>query len=202
MPLPQDDIPILPAENNPIPPELQLPPPLHLNHSPSIPPMPIHYQKTSIKDLERTDKQIKKSMASLKKELNKLMLEKAHIQSCFNYFQTDQDDFMQTVENYHSSTPPSSPPSSPRDRSPMPPSILPRSSFLQSMATSLLSSVPVDNTWSQCDHSYHIYTLHYSSTGDGRRNECNNNPPLPKSFSLFGYRTPSPSTSCQIHHIH
>ena len=87
--------------------------------SPPIPPMPIHYQKTSMKDLERKDKQIKKSIASLEKQLNELMFEKAHIQSCLDYFQTDHDDFMQTVENYHSSsTPPSNSPSPPRDHSP------------------------------------------------------------------------------------
>ena len=107
---------------------------------------------------------------------------------------------MQAVENYHSlSTPPSSPPSSPspRDHSPMPPPVLPRPSFLQSMATSLLSSIPADNTWPWCDHSYHTYTLHYSSAGDGRTNECHNDPPLPKSFTLFGgCRTPSPSLPC------
>ena len=34
MPLPQDEVPILLAENNSIPSELQLPPPLHLNHPP------------------------------------------------------------------------------------------------------------------------------------------------------------------------
>ena len=166
---------------------------LHLNRLPPIPPMPIHYQETSIKDLERKDKQIKKSIPSLEEQLNELMFEKAHIQSCLDYFQTDQDNFMQAVENYHSpSTPPSSPPSSPSDRSPTPLPIPPRPSFLQSMATSLLLSIPADNTWSWCDCSYHTYTLHYSSAGNGRINECNNDPPHPESVSLFGCRTPSP----------
>ena len=138
------------------------------------------------------------------------MFEKARIKSCLDYFQTDQDDFMQTVENYHSpSTPPSSPPSSPspRDRSPMPLPVLPRPSFLQSMATSLLSSIPADNTWSWCDCSYRTYTLHYSSASNGRANECNNDPPLLESFALFGgHRTPSPlhliPDPLLIHHIH
>ena len=135
----------------------------------------------------------KKSIASLEKQLNELMFEKAHIQSCLDYFQTDQDNFMQTVETYHSpSTPPSSPPSPPRDRSPMPPPILPRPSFLQSMASSLLSSIPADNTWSRCDRSYHTHTLHYSSGGTGGTNEGNNDPPLPESFTMFWRRTPSP----------
>ena len=72
----------IPAENNPIPPELQLPPPLHLN-CPPFHPCPFIIKKTSIKDLERKDKQIKKSKASLEIQLNKLMFEKAHIQSFF-----------------------------------------------------------------------------------------------------------------------
>ena len=129
------------------------------------------------------------------------MFEKAHIKSCLDYFQTNQDDFMQTVENYHSlSTSPSSHLSSPslRDCSPTPLPVPPRPSFLKSMATSLRSSIPADNMWSWCDHSYSTYTLHYSSAGDGRTNECHNDPPLLESFALFGgCRTPSPSTSSQ-----
>ena len=108
--------------------------------------MPINYQKTTIKDLERKDKELKKLIASLEKKLDKSNFEKAHIESCLDYFQTNQDNFIQTMENYHStSTPQSSPPSSPRSRPPMPPPVPPRPFFLQSMATSLLSSILVDN---------------------------------------------------------
>ena len=169
--------------------------------------MPINYQKTTIKDLERRDKELKKSIASLEKQLDKLNFEKAHIECCLDYFQTDQDNFMETVENYHStSTPQSSPPSSPRSHSPTPPSVLPRPSFLQSMATSVLSSIPVDNSWSWYDHSYFTYSFHYSSPGSGRTNECHNDPPLPESFPLFsGCRTPSSLhliLVLLIHHIH
>ena len=95
--------------------------------------MSVHYEKTSIKDLERKDKQIKISIASLEKKLNELMFEKTYIESCLEYFQTNQNNFMQTVENYHSpSTPPSSPRSSQsqRDRSPTPLPIPSRPSFL------------------------------------------------------------------------
>ena len=60
------------------------------------------------------------------------------------------------------------------------------------MATSLLSSIPVDNMWSQCDCSYHTYTLHYCSAGNGKTNECHNDPPLPNSFALFWHRKKSP----------
>ena len=142
--------------------------------------------------MEKRDKEIKKSIASLQKQLEKLNFEKAHIECCLDYFQTDQDDFMETMENYLStSTPQSSPPPSPKSRSPMPLPVLPRASFLQSMATSFLSSIPADNSWSQCDNLICSYSFHYTSPGSGRSNESD--PRLPKSFTLFsGHRTPSP----------
>ena len=104
----------------------------------------------------------------------------------------EQDDFMETVENYHTtSTPQSSPPSSPRSRSPMPLPVPPRPSFLQCMATSFLSAVPKDNSWSRCDNDIRTYSFHYTCPGTGRANESD--PPLPESFPLFnGHRTPSP----------
>ena len=80
--------------------------------------MPLHYQKTSIKDLGKKDKEIKNSIASLQKQPNKLMFQKANIQSCLHYFEMDQEYFMQTVENYYTPSTPSSPPS---DHSPTPP---------------------------------------------------------------------------------
>ena len=146
--------------------------------------------------MEKKDKELKKSIASLEKQLEKLNFEKAHIKYCLDYFQTEQDNFMETVENYHSTTTPqSSPPSSPRSHSPMPPPVLPRPSFLQCKATSFLSSVPAENSWSQCDHLTHSYSFHYTSPGSGRTNESD--PPLPESFPLFsGCRTPSPHPYC------
>ena len=113
---------------------------------------------------------------------------------------------METVENYHTtSTPQSVPPSSPKSRSPTPPPVLSRPSFLQCMATSFLSSIPVDNSWSRCDHSTRSYLFHYTSPGTGRANESD--PPLPESFPLFnGCRTPSPTLHIVpvllIHHLH
>ena len=154
--------------------------------------MPQNYKKTTMKDLEKKDKELKKSIISLEKQLEKLNFEKAHIECCLDYFQTEQDNFMETVENYHTtSTPESSPPSSPRSCSPTPPPVLPRPSFLQCMATSFLSAVPKDNSWSWCDHDTHTYSFHYTYPGSGRANESD--PPLPESFPLFnGCRTPSP----------
>ena len=152
--------------------------------------MPLNYEKTLIKELE---KKIKKSIASLEKQLKDLMFEKAHIQSCLDYFETDQEDFMQTVETYHTpSTPASSPPSLPRYHSPMSPQILPRPSFLQSMASSVLSVIPPDNMWLCSDCSYCTHRMDYHSYNTGGRTDPNNDPPLSESFSMFCHRTPSP----------
>ena len=113
---------------------------------------------------------------------------------------------METVENYHTtSTPQSSPPSSPRSCSPTPPPVLPRPSFLQCMATSFLSAVPKDNSWSRCDNDIRTYSFHYTYPCTGRANELD--PPLPESFPLFnGHRTPSPALHIVpvllIHQLH
>ena len=195
----------IPADT-PIPPELRLPPPLVLNRPPPIPPMPENYKKTAIKDLEKKDTELKKSIISLERQLEKLNFEKAHIECCLDYFQMEQDDFMETVENYHTtSTPQSSPPSSPRSRSPMPPPVPPRPSFLQCMATSFLSAVPKDNSWSRCHNDICTYSFHYTCPGTGRANESD--PPLPESFTLFnGRRTLSPALHIfpvlLIHQLH
>ena len=165
-----------------------------------------NYKKTTIKYLEKKDKELKKSIISLERQLEKLNFEKAHIECCLDYFQMEQDDFMGTVENYHTtSTPQSSPPSSPRSCSPMPPPVSPRPSFLQCMATSFLSAVPKDNSWSWCDNDIRTYSFHYTCPGTGRANESD--PPLPESFTLFnGHRTPSPALHIfpvlLIHQLH
>ena len=139
--------------------------------------MPENYKKTTIKDLEKKDKELKKSIISLERQLEKLNFEKAHIECCLDYFQTEQDNFMETVENYHTtSTPPSS-------RSPTPPPVPPRPFFLQCMATSFLSAVPKDNSWSRCDNDIRTYSFHYTYPGTGRTNESD--PPLPESYPLF-----------------
>ena len=161
-----------------------------MNSPPLFHPCPIIIKKITIKDLEKRDKELNKSIASLQKQLDELNFEKAKIKCCLDYFQTNQDDFMETVENYHStSIPQSSPPPSPKSHSPMPLPVLPRPSFFQSKTTSFLSSIPVDNSWSRCDHSTHTYSFHYTSPGGGRSNESDS--PLPESFTLFsGCRTP------------
>ena len=164
--------------------------------------MPNNYKKTTIKDLEKRDKELKKSIASLQKQLEKLNYEKAHIECCLDYFQTDQDNFM---ENYHyTSTAQSSPPPSPKSCSPMPLPVLPRPSFLQSMATSFLSSIPADNSWSRCDNSTHSYSFHYTSPGSGRSNESDS--PLPESFTFsVGAGHPPPihiTPVLLINHLH
>ena len=121
------------------------------------------------------------------------MFEKAHIESCLDYFEMDQEDFMQTVETYHTpSTPPSSPPSPPRDCSTMPPPIPPRPSFLQDLGSNLLSAIPPDKVWSHSDHSYHTHRMDYHSYNTGGSSEPNYDPPLPQSFSMFSCRSPTP----------
>ena len=161
-------------------------------------------RKQQLRTWKKIDKELKKSIISLERQLEKLNFEKAHIECCLDYFQMEQDDFMETVENYHTtSTPQSSPPSSPRSHSPMPPPVPPRPSFLQCMATSFLSAVPKDNSWSHhCpltshrDHDTRTYSFHYTYPGTGRANESD--PPLPESFPLFnGHRTPYP---CPTYH--
>ena len=46
---------------------------------PPIPPMPKGYKKTSIKDLEKKHKEVKKTIKQLEKELDKLYIEKIHL---------------------------------------------------------------------------------------------------------------------------
>ena len=114
---------------------------------PLLHPCPIIIKKTTIKDLEKRDKELNKSIASLLKQLDKLNFEKAKIECCLDYFQTDQDNFMETVENYHAtSTPQSSPPPSPKSHSPVP---LP-----------VCLDLPFSKVWLQV--SYHLYqqTIH------------------------------------------
>ena len=45
-------------------------------------------EKTSMKDLEKKHKNIQKEIAPLQKQLEKLNNEKAHIESCQNFFET------------------------------------------------------------------------------------------------------------------
>ena len=126
-------------------------------------------KKQQLRTWKKKDNELKKSIISLERQLEKLNFEKAHIECCLDYFQTEQDNFMETVENYHTtSTPQSSPPSSPSSHSPTPQPVLPRPSFLQCMATSFLSAVPKDNSWSQCDDDIHTYSFHYTYPGTGR----------------------------------
>ena len=79
--------------------------------------MPKGYKKTSIKDLEKKHKEVKKTIKQLEKELDKLYIEKIHLDRCIGYFNDDSEDFMKQIN------PPSPPPDDP---SPPPPPIPPR----------------------------------------------------------------------------
>ena len=108
--------------DTPIPPEPRLPPPICDNDPPlplpqpppPIPPMPRKCEKTSIKDWKKKDKQLQKSIISTNYD------EKTHMECCLDYFETDQDDFMNTLET-NSTTPPE------LDTQPQPQPVPPRS---------------------------------------------------------------------------
>ncbi|MCG8620381.1 MAG: hypothetical protein MJE68_00060, partial [Proteobacteria bacterium] len=83
---------------------------------PPIPPLPLDYQNepvsdltssfwtininptSTVKDLEKQHKEIKKQIAPLQQQLNKLYEEQAHIESCRDFFETDATGFMNTYQ--------------------------------------------------------------------------------------------------------
>ena len=52
-----------------------------------------------MKDLEKKHKNIQKEIAPLQKQLEKLNNEKAHIESCQNFFESDETGFMNTFQS-------------------------------------------------------------------------------------------------------
>ena len=74
-PFPKEEIPPAPRDN-----KIRDPQP------PPIPPMPKGYKKTCIKDLEKKHKEVKKTIKQLEKELDKLYIEKIHLDGCIGYF--------------------------------------------------------------------------------------------------------------------
>ena len=201
--IPEPDDISIPPQDIPIPPELRLPTPVvdqicdsilptnpiqdsipqDSNCIPPIPPMPINYKKTSMKELEEKNKEINKEITSLQKQLKDLTSKKAHIESCSDFFERDQEQFMKTYQ------PPSTPPPPPRTPSPCPPSPPPRPSFLENLGSTLLAALPLDNAWSRNDHSY-SNDHHHHPNNTYQRTEQNEDP-LPESFTLFHLRSPS-----------
>ena len=192
--------------NTPIPPELQLPPPVkdpirdpnnppsavqdptpHDNQRPPpIPPRSIGYKNTSMKDLEKKHRDINKSISPLQRQLDKLNNQKAHIESCLNFFETDQTGFMNT---YQPPTPATSPEERERDSS-LPPPIPPRPTLFtlwEHLGCTLFDTLPKDNVWS-CSHSCTRTGSHHSdNTG---HSTGSTEDPLPEPFSLFGHSSP------------
>ena len=151
--------------------------------------MPRKYEKTSTKDLKKKDKELTKKIISVQRQLQKLLNDKAHIECCLDYFQTDQDDFMNTLETN------STPPSEPDKRAPSPPPlpVPPRSvSLWEHLGSTLIAALPTDNEWSRGHGSSHG-TYHAGSSSGNRGRSSRDSDPLPEPFTLFGGRTRTPS---------
>ena len=151
---------------------------------PPIPTMPKGYKETFIKDLEKKHKEVKKTIKELKKELDKLYIEKIHLDACIGYFNDDSEDFMKQIN------PPSPPPDDP---SPPPPPIPPRpqehqKSFVEHLGSALFSAIPRQEQWTS---SVRTHQFAFECDRRGERVEKREGPPLPESFTLFRERPPS-----------
>ena len=151
---------------------------------PPIPPLPVGYKTMTVKQLEKKHKHIQKEIAAQCKELEKLKNQKAHIEVCLDYFETDEQDFMCTLQG------PSTPPeeeetASPGTKSESPSPSPPRPSFLEHLGTTLLSALPTEDIWSRsdCTHRNTPNPSGYSASGSTRQTEDD---PLPEPFTLFG----------------
>ena len=179
-----------PDQFAPVPPiPKEIPPAPHDNkirdpQPPPIPPMPKGYKKTSIKDLEKKHKEVKKTIKKLEKELDKLYIEKIHLDRCIGYFNDDSEDFIRQIN------PPSPPPDDP---SPPPPPIPPRpqehqKSFVEHLGSALFSAIPRQEQWTS---SVRTHQFAFECDQRGERVERHEDPPLPESFTLFREHTPS-----------
>ena len=86
-------VPPIPKEIPPAPRDNEIRDP----QPPPIPPMPKGYKKTCIKDLGKKHKEVKKTIKQLEKELDKLYIEKIHLDGCIGYFNDDSEDFMKQI---------------------------------------------------------------------------------------------------------
>ena len=150
---------------------------------PPIPPLPVGYKNMTVKQLEKKHKHIQKEIAAQRKELEKLKNEKAHIECCLDYFETDEQDFMCTLQG------PSTPPEEEETaslgaKSESPSPSPPRPSFLEHLGTTLLSALPTEDIWSRSDRTYrNTPNPGYSASGNTWWTEED---PLPEPFTLFG----------------
>ena len=146
--------------------------------------MPKCYKKISIKDLEKKHQEVKITIKQLEKELDKLYIEKIHLDGCIGYFNNDSEDFMKQIN------PPSPPPDDP---SPSPPPIPPRTeehqkSFVEHLGSALFSVIPRQEQWTS---SVHTHKFAFECDQRDERVERHEDPPLPESFTLFRERPPS-----------
>ena len=164
-------------------------PPIHSDSilpplPPPIPPLPVGYKTMTVKQLEKKHKHIQKEIAAQCKELEKLKNQKVHIEVCLDYFETDEQDFMCTLQG------PSTPPEEEETaslgaKSESPSPSPPRPSFLEHLGTTLLSALPTEDIWSRSNHT-HRNTPNpggYSASGSTRQTEDD---PLSEPFTLFG----------------
>ena len=140
----------------------------------------IDNEKKSVKDLEKKHKNMKKQIAPLEKQLEKLNNEKAHIESCQNFFESDETGFMNTFQ-------PPDPPAAPEEseRESPPPLDPPRPdstlNLWQHLGKTLLDALPKDNEWSR-SHSGRRRSPHRSTTTSSTNVSSDD---LPQPFGLF-----------------
>ena len=145
----------------------------------------IDNEKKSMKDLEKKHKNIKKEIAPLEKQLEKLNNEKAHIESCQNFFESDETGFMNTFQ-------PPDPPAPPEEseRESPPPLDPPRPgstlNLWQHLGKTLLDALPTDNEWSR-SHSGRHRSPHRSTTTSSTTVSSDD---LPQPFGLFCHSSP------------
>ena len=148
---------------------------------PPIPPLPVGYKTTTVKQLEKKHKHIQKEIAAQLKELEILKNQKAHIEVCLDYFETDEQDFMCTLQG------PCTPPeeeetASPGAKSESPPPTPPRPSFLEHLGMTL-GCFAHRRYRSRSDRTHRNRPIPGGYSGSTRQSEDD---PLPEPFTLFG----------------
>ena len=149
---------------------------------PPMPPLPVGCKTMTVKQLEKKHKHIQKEIAAQRKELEKLKNQKAHIEVCLDYFETDEQDFMCTLQG--PSTPPEEEETASlgaKSKSPSPSP--PRPSFLEHLGTTLLAALPTEDIWSCSDCTHRNRPIPGGYSGSTRWSEDD---PLPEPFTLFG----------------
>ena len=177
--IPDIDPPDIPPRPTPRPtrplPPIPVPPP--------IPQRPKNYVKTTKEEFRKKDKALKQKIKELEQELNKLYLNRDHIESCIGLFQDEREHFLNiVVEPDEPEKKLESVPEPPQNESP-PPST--NRSFLEMLISSLVSSIPTDNRWSRSNYDRASYRQPIRGGSSPKRSES----PGPTAFPLFGGST-------------